>query len=79
MAPSGRRGSQDQGRRSPTDASEGMRMLTILLIVVLVVVLLGGVPASPWGRWHGYGYWPGGIVAVLLVVLLVWLLLGGRL
>lgn len=51
-------------------------MLTVLIIVLLVVVLLGGLPVSPWGRWHSYGYFPGSLVAVILVVLVVLLLLG---
>ena len=53
-----------------------MSPLWIVLVIILVVVLLGGFPAAPWGRWHSYGYYPSGIVAVLLVVLLVLLLLG---
>jgi hypothetical protein len=47
-----------------------------ILIVVLVLLLLGVVPAWPYSR--GWGYYPSGILGVLLLVLLV-LALTGRL
>jgi len=48
-------------------------MLTILLIVVLVLAI-GSAPAWPHSR--GWGYYPSGLLGVLLVVVLVLLLLG---
>jgi hypothetical protein len=47
-----------------------------ILIVVLVLLLLGVVPAWPYSR--GWGYYPSGILGLLLVILLV-LALTGRL
>jgi hypothetical protein len=47
-----------------------------LLIVLLVVLLLGAIPAWPYSR--GWGYYPSGIVGLLLIVLIV-LALTGRL
>jgi Protein of unknown function (DUF3309) len=47
-----------------------------LLIVLLVVLLLGAMPAWPYSR--GWGYYPSGIVGLLLIVLIV-LALTGRL
>ena len=48
-------------------------MLTILLIVLLIV-MIAGVPAWPYSR--GWGYYPSGIVFVLIVILLILLLTG---
>lgn len=48
-------------------------MIVWLLIIVLIVIALGGAPA--WG-YHAYGWYPSGIVGVLLVILVVLLLLG---
>lgn len=50
-------------------------MGTVLLIIV-VLLLIGVFPYGGTG-WHGAGYWPGGIVGVLLVILIVWLLWRG--
>jgi Protein of unknown function (DUF3309) len=50
--------------------------MTTLLIVLLVLLLLGAVPAWPYSR--GWGYYPSGILGVLLLVLIV-LALTGRL
>jgi hypothetical protein len=40
-----------------------------LLIVLLVLLLLGAIPTWPYSR--GWGYYPSGIVGVLLIVLVV--------
>ena len=49
----------------------------IILIVILLAVLLGGLPAAPWGTWqHGYGWYPSGFALILIVVLLVFVLTG---
>jgi hypothetical protein len=47
----------------------------MLLLIILILLLFGGLPT--WG-YHQYGYFPSGIVGVLLIVALV-LLLTGRL
>ncbi len=48
-------------------------MLTIVLIVLLVLALLS-LPA--WGYSRGWGYFPSGILGLILVVLLVLWLVG---
>jgi len=48
--------------------------MEILLIVVLALLLLGVLPLWGWSR--NWGYWPGGLVGLLLVVLLILLLFG---
>lgn len=50
-------------------------MLTIL-VVVLILVAVGALPTWPYSS--GWGYYPSGLLGVVVVVLLV-LLLTGRL
>jgi divalent metal cation (Fe/Co/Zn/Cd) transporter len=47
-------------------------MVTILLIVLIVLMFAGG----PYTGWHPYGYWPSGLVLILVVVLIVFMLSG---
>jgi hypothetical protein len=44
-----------------------------ILVIVLVLVLVGAAPVWPYSR--GYGYWPSGLIGLVLVVLLVLLFL----
>jgi len=53
-------------------------MLYTLLLVVLIVLLIGGLPAWPHMTRLDLGYFPSGIVGLLVIVLLI-LLLTGRL
>lgn len=52
-------------------------MLTIL-IVILIIVLLGAYPHAPWygGNPPNWGYYPMGLVGLILIILLVLLLVG---
>ncbi len=47
-----------------------------ILLIILILVLVGALPAWPHSR--SWGYFPSGIVGVIVVVLIV-LLLTGRL
>jgi Protein of unknown function (DUF3309) len=47
---------------------------TALIIVVLVVLLIVAIPAWPYSV--GWGYFPSGIVGLILLVLIILLLLG---
>lgn len=49
-------------------------MLWTILIVVLIVALLGSIPSWPYSR--SWGYYPSGIIAIILVILIILLLLG---
>lgn len=51
-----------------------MDLLIILLVVLLVVGLL---PHWPYSTGWGYGYYPSGLLLVVLVIL-IFLLLGGH-
>ncbi len=53
-------------------------MLRTVLIIILILALIGGLPT--WGYWGPaggpYGYFPSGIVGLILAVVLILLLLG---
>lgn len=51
-------------------------MLLLILAIVLLVALVGSVPKWPHSR--SWGYYPSGVVAVILIILLL-LYLSGRL
>ena len=48
--------------------------ITTILIIILVLILVGGLPTWPYAR--GWGYYPSGIVGVVLIVLVVLILMG---
>lgn len=49
-----------------------MGLIEILLVVILILAIIGALPGGPVVR--NYGYWPGGLLGlVLLVLLLAWL------
>ena len=49
-------------------------MNSLVLVVLLVVVLLAVLPAWPYSS--GWGYYPSGIVGLIVVVLLIMALTG---
>jgi hypothetical protein len=51
-------------------------MLTTILVILLILLLLGAVPAWPHSR--GWGYFPSGLLGVILLVVII-LALTGRL
>ena len=51
-------------------------MLLLILTIVLLVALVGSVPKWPHSR--SWGYYPSGVVALILIILLL-LYLSGRL
>jgi hypothetical protein len=46
----------------------------LILLILLVVLLIGATPAWPYSR--GWGYYPTGVLGVILVIFLVLLLMG---
>ena len=50
-----------------------MSVIMILAIVVLILLLFGGLPNF---GYHSYGYFPSGIIGVILIVLLILFLRG---
>ena len=51
-----------------------MSLATILLIV-LIVLLIGAIPSWPYSR--GWGYYPSGLLGIVVIVVLI-LALSGR-
>jgi hypothetical protein len=49
-------------------------MLSTILLIVLIVLLIGAVPAWPYSR--SWGYYPSGLLGIVLIVVLIMLLMG---
>jgi hypothetical protein len=49
-------------------------MLGLILLIILILLLFGAIPAWPYSR--GWGYYPGGLISILLIVVIVLLVLG---
>lgn len=48
--------------------------MTTLLLIILVLVLIAALPTWPYSS--GWGYYPSGLVGLILVVLLILFLMG---
>lgn len=48
--------------------------MSTILFIVLVLLLIGAIPTWPYSR--SWGYYPSGILGILLIVLIVMLLTG---
>ena len=48
----------------------------LLLIIVLVLLLVGALPHWPYMSGMSYGYYPSGLVGLVVVILIILLLLG---
>lgn len=48
--------------------------LGTILLVVLIVMLILSLPTWPYSR--GWGYYPGGIIGVILLIVLILFLMG---
>lgn len=57
-------------------------MLGTILIIILVLLLIGALPTWPYSAANppgpGWGYWPSGLIGVILIILVLFLLLGHR-
>jgi len=47
-------------------------MLSTILIIILVLLLIGAIPS--WGYSRSWGYFPSGILGVVLVIFVILLL-----
>ncbi|MEO5573666.1 MAG: DUF3309 family protein [Gammaproteobacteria bacterium] len=50
-------------------------MLGTILIILLVLLLVGAIPS--WGYSSGWGYYPSGLLGLILIVVIV-LVISGR-
>jgi hypothetical protein len=46
----------------------------ILLLVLLLILMIGAVPA--WGYSRDWGYYPSGVIGLILIILIIMLALG---
>ncbi|MGZ5174060.1 MAG: DUF3309 family protein [Burkholderiales bacterium] len=59
---------------SPNNICEEIQMtLTTILVILLVLLLIGALPVYPYSR--GWGYYPSGILAVVVALVALMLLL----
>lgn len=49
-------------------------MLSTVLLVILILLLIGALPSWPYST--GWGYYPSGLLGVIVVVLLIVVLTG---
>lgn len=45
-----------------------------ILLIILILLLIGALPTWPHSR--GWGYYPGGILGLLVIILIILMLLG---
>jgi Protein of unknown function (DUF3309) len=64
-------GTWEAAQRSPKGVNV---MLSTILIVVLVLMVLGAIPTWPHSR--GWGYFPSGLLGIVLLVFLILALTG---
>ncbi len=48
-------------------------MMGTILIIILILLLLGAVPAWPYSR--GWGYYPSGLLGLILLIVVILVLL----
>lgn len=48
--------------------------MSTILLIILILLLIGAVPAWPHSK--GWGYYPSGLLGVVVIVLIVLLLMG---
>ncbi|TDH58301.1 DUF3309 domain-containing protein [Dankookia rubra] len=48
--------------------------MSTILLVILILVLLGALPTWPYSR--GWGYFPSGILGVIVVILIIMAVMG---
>ena len=49
-------------------------MLGTILLIILILALIGAIPTWPYSR--GWGYWPGGLIGLVLIIILHSLIAG---
>jgi len=49
----------------------------IVVIIILILLAIGLLPTWPYATSWGYGYWPTGIIGIIVFLVILWLLFGG--
>ena len=50
--------------------------LPLILLIVLIVLLIGALPNWSWSTGMGWGYYPSGLLGLVLLILVIMLLMG---
>jgi hypothetical protein len=61
-------------RRLMWTREESAMSMRVLLLIIVIVLLIAALPTWPYSA--GWGYYPGGLLGLVLIVLIVLLLLG---
>jgi hypothetical protein len=48
--------------------------MRLILLIILILLLLGALPLWPYSA--GWGYYPGGVLGLVLIILIVLILVG---
>jgi hypothetical protein len=48
--------------------------MSILLLIIIILLLISALPVWPHSK--GWGYWPGGLVGLILIIVIILMLLG---
>ena len=48
--------------------------MRLILLLILILLLLGALPLWPYST--GWGYYPGGVLGLILIILIVLIVLG---
>lgn len=51
-------------------------MLGLIIIVILILLLVGALPHWPYAAGYSYGYYPSGVLTIVLAIVLILLLFG---
>jgi hypothetical protein len=49
-------------------------MLWTILVILLILLLIGSIPTWPYSR--GWGYYPSGLLVIVLVIVLIFVFFG---
>jgi hypothetical protein len=60
--------------RLPAFLFSGDFSMSTILIVILILILLGALPTWPYSR--GWGYYPGGLLGLVLIIVIILALMG---
>jgi hypothetical protein len=48
--------------------------MDLMLLLIVFIILIGVLPTWPYSK--GWGYYPGGLIALVLIILIILILLG---
>lgn len=49
----------------------------LIILIILLILMFAGLPSWPWAANAGWGYYPSGLLGVILLVILLYMVIGG--